>query len=86
MADESVHLVVTSPRQIKNSILKGELSPGDLLPSIRALAKELQISVITTKRAYEELEREGFIESVRDAPGTVPSASFIYFPSLSLLS
>ena len=51
-------------RQIKNSILKGELSPGDLLPSIRALAKELQISVITTKRAYEELEREGFIESV----------------------
>lgn len=51
-------------RQIKNSILRGELSPGELLPSIRALAKELQISVITTKRAYEELEREGFIESV----------------------
>ncbi len=51
-------------KQIKNNILKGELSPGDLLPSIRALAKELQISVITTKRAYEELEREGFVESV----------------------
>lgn len=51
-------------RQVKNSILKGELSPGELLPSIRALAKDLQISVITTKRAYEELEREGFIESV----------------------
>jgi len=51
-------------KQIKNNILKGELSPGDLLPSIRSLAKELQISVITTKRAYEELEREGFVESV----------------------
>lgn len=51
-------------RQIKGSILKGELQPGELLPSIRGLAKELQISVITTKRAYEELEREGFIESV----------------------
>lgn len=51
-------------RQIKNSILKGELSPGEQLPSIRALAKELQISVITTNRAYEELEKEGFIESV----------------------
>lgn len=51
-------------KQLKNSILKGELTPGDLLPSIRTLAKELQISVITTKRAYEELEKEGFIESV----------------------
>ncbi|MGI6576312.1 MAG: GntR family transcriptional regulator [bacterium] len=51
-------------KQIKSSILKGVLAPGDQLPSIRALAKELQISVITTKRAYEELEREGFIESV----------------------
>lgn len=50
--------------QIKNQILTGELSAGDLLPSIRSLAKELQISVITTKRAYEELEREGFIETV----------------------
>lgn len=51
-------------RQIKNAIIKGELQPGDLLPSIRSLAKELQISVITTKRAYEELERAGFIETV----------------------
>jgi len=51
-------------KQIKNQILTGELSAGDLLPSIRNLAKELQISVITTKRAYEELEREGFIETV----------------------
>jgi len=51
-------------RQIKNSIIRGELTPGELLPSIRNLARQLQISVITTKRAYEELEREGFIETV----------------------
>jgi GntR family transcriptional regulator len=50
--------------QIKTSIMNEELSAGDALPSIRLLAKELQISVITTKRAYEELEREGFIETV----------------------
>ncbi|UTR07071.1 GntR family transcriptional regulator [Alkalihalobacillus sp. LMS6] len=49
--------------QIKQSILRGELAEGDPLPSMRKLAKELQISVITTKRAYEELEREGFIIS-----------------------
>lgn len=51
-------------QQIKSAIMKGELSEGELLPSIRLLAKELQISVITTKRAYEELEKEGFIETV----------------------
>lgn len=50
--------------QIKNAVLAGELRSGDALPSIRMLAKELRISVITTKRAYEELEREGFIETV----------------------
>lgn len=50
--------------QIKNMILSGELHAGDTLPSIRLLAKELRISVITTKRAYEELERDGFIETV----------------------
>ena len=50
--------------QIKAQIISGELREGDLLPSIRALAKELRISVITTKRAYEELEREGYIETV----------------------
>jgi len=49
---------------IKQHILSGELSEGDMLPSIRALAKDLRISVITTKRAYEELEREGFIYTV----------------------
>lgn len=50
--------------QIKNLIIAGKLKEGDLLPSIRGLAKDLRISVITTKRAYEELEREGFIYSV----------------------
>lgn len=51
--------------QIKGMILKGKLNEGDLLPSIRGLAKDLQISVITTKRAYDELEKEGFIETVQ---------------------
>lgn len=50
--------------QIKNQILSGALQAGDALPSMRLLAKELRISVITTKRAYEELERDGFIETV----------------------
>jgi GntR family transcriptional regulator len=51
-------------RQIKAQIIAGELAAGDPLPSIRRLAQELQISVITTKRAYEELEKEGFIDTV----------------------
>lgn len=51
-------------KQIKDNIIKGIISEGELLPSIRNLARELKISVITTKRAYEELEREGFIETV----------------------
>ena len=51
-------------RQVKGLILKGELREGEALPSMRLLAKELRISVITTKRAYEELEREGFITTV----------------------
>lgn len=49
--------------QIKNMILNGELKEGEFLPSMRLLAKELRISIITTKRAYEELERDGYIES-----------------------
>ncbi len=47
--------------QIKNQIISGALVENDPLPSIRALAKDLRISVVTTKRAYDELEREGFI-------------------------
>lgn len=50
--------------QIKGNIIRGELEEGELLPSIRGLARDLQISVITTKRAYDELEKEGFIETV----------------------
>lgn len=50
--------------QIKSQIMTGELAAGDALPSMRMLAKDLRISVITTKRAYEDLERDGFIESV----------------------
>ena len=50
--------------QLKNAIVTGELKPGEALPSIRSLAADLQVSVITTKRAYEELEKEGLIRSV----------------------
>ena len=50
--------------QIKEQIMTGALAAGDALPSMRLLAKELRISVITTKRAYEELEREGFLTTV----------------------
>ena len=51
-------------KQIKNQIINGELTEQESLPSIRKLAGELSISVITTKRAYEELEREGYIDTV----------------------
>ena len=50
--------------RIKAAIISGELKEGDALPSMRMLAKELHISMITTKRAYEELERGGFIQTV----------------------
>lgn len=50
--------------QIKAQIIAGKLSPGEALPSIRALAKDLRISVITTKRAYDELEAAGYLVTV----------------------
>ena len=50
--------------QIKAQIITGQLTPGEALPSIRALAKDLKISVITTKRAYDELEADGFLYTV----------------------
>ena len=50
--------------QIKNMVMSGQLKEGDALPSMRTLARELRISVITTKRAYEDLERDGFITTV----------------------
>ena len=51
-------------QQIKAQILSGQLAPGEALPSIRGLAKDLKISVITTKRAYDELEAQGFLTTV----------------------
>lgn len=62
-SNESIYEQIAN--QIKAMIIKGELEEGEALPSIRGLAKDLQISVITTKRAYEELEKEGFIETMQ---------------------
>lgn len=59
---EAIYLQIQN--QIKEKILAGELKNGNALPSMRQLAKDLHISVITTKRAYEELEKEGFIYSI----------------------
>ncbi|MGN0435545.1 MAG: GntR family transcriptional regulator, partial [Wujia sp.] len=50
--------------QIRDAVVSGELKAGEGMPSIRMLAKDLAVSVITTKRAYEELEKEGVIESI----------------------
>ncbi|MDQ0207435.1 GntR family transcriptional regulator [Alkalicoccobacillus murimartini] len=60
-SQEPIYLQIKN--QIKQSILRDELKEGDPLPSMRRLAQDLRISVITTKRAYEELERDGFITS-----------------------
>lgn len=62
VAQEPIYEQIMS--QIKSLIMKGELMPEQALPSIRNLAKELQISVITTKRAYDELEKGGYIVTV----------------------
>lgn len=61
-SDKPIYEQITS--QIKNMIIKGTFREGEALPSMRLLAKDLRISVITTKRAYEDLERDGFIETV----------------------
>ncbi len=61
-SDRPIYEQITT--QIKQMIISGEISAGDQLPSMRMLAKELRISVITTKRAYEDLERDGFIATV----------------------
>lgn len=58
-SDEPIYLQIVN--QLKDHIVRGELSESEALPSIRNLAKELKISVITTKRAYDELEKDGFI-------------------------
>lgn len=61
--------------QIKSQILSRDLRSEELLPSIRALAKELKVSIITTKRAYEELEKEGYIQTVAGKGSYVCSQS-----------
>jgi GntR family transcriptional regulator len=61
-SEKPIYEQITS--QMKQMIISGELAAGFLLPSMRTLAKELRISVITTKRAYEDLERDGFIFTV----------------------
>ncbi|HEX2946220.1 MAG TPA: GntR family transcriptional regulator [Clostridia bacterium] len=61
-SDKPIYMQIT--QQIIDQVVNEELKVGEMLPSIRTLARELKISVITTKRAYEELEREGYIETV----------------------
>ena len=75
--DRPIYEQITS--QIKTMIMAGRLKEGDPLPSMRTLAKELRISVITTKRAYEDLEREGFITTV------VGKGSFVKAADLTLV-
>ena len=65
--------------QVKQQIITGILEPGEALPSMRSLAKTLRVSVITTKRAYEELEREGYVIS------TVGKGTFIAGQSAEIL-
>ena len=60
-SNEPIYLQIVN--QIKAMIMSGEQAPGEALPSMRNLAMQMRISLITTKRAYEELERDGFIES-----------------------
>ena len=61
-SDKPIYEQIAS--QIKQMMMSGELEAGTMLPSMRTLAKELRISVITTKRAYEDLERDGFIYTI----------------------
>lgn len=61
-SDKPIYEQITS--QMKQMIISGEIEAGAMLPSMRSLAKELRISVITTKRAYEDLERDGFIHTI----------------------
>ena len=76
-SDKPIYEQITS--QIKRMIISGELPEGTALPSMRLLAKELRISVITTKRAYTDLEHDGFIETV---PG---KGSFVAGSNLEII-
>ncbi|GFI47645.1 HTH-type transcriptional repressor YtrA [Lachnospiraceae bacterium] len=75
--DRPIYEQITS--QIKNMVMNGRLKEGDALPSMRTLAKELRVSVITTKRAYEDLERDGFITTI------VGKGSFVRAADTSLV-
>lgn len=68
-AAKPIYVQITT--QIKAMIMSGELQPGEAIPSMRALAKSLHVSVITVQRAYEDLQRDGFIET------TVGRGSFV---------
>lgn len=70
-SSKPIYAQITS--QIKAMILKGELKPGDAMPSMRKLAKDLHVSVITTQRAYDDLGKDGFIITI-PAKGTFVSA------------
>ena len=74
-----VPLYVQIKEQIKDAILKGELEDGELLPSIRSLANDVQVSVLTIRRVYEELEKEGF------AVSQAGSGTFVSMGNLELL-
>lgn len=76
-SDKPIYEQIAS--QIKDAVLTGELAAGDALPSIRALANDLHVSVITTKRAYSDLESLGFIEAVQG------KGSFVAGGNLELL-
>lgn len=73
-SDKPIYEQITS--QMKSLILSGSLAEGAQLPSIRALANDLRISVITTKRAYAELEGQGFIETVQGKGSFVAGGNF----------
>ena len=73
-------------KQMQASIVSGEVGPGELLPSIRSLASDLQVSVITTKRVYEELEKEGLIRSVAGKGFYVSDVNRDYLKEKQLIS
>jgi GntR family transcriptional regulator len=70
--------------QIKQQILSQELKEGQMLPSIRSLARDLKISVITTKKAYSELEKENFVETVPGKGTFVAQANLEYLQEMRL--
>lgn len=70
--------------QIKSQIINKELQEGQVLPSIRSLARELKISVITTKKAYSELEKENFVETVPGKGTFVAKANLEYLHEMKL--